>query len=67
MKTEYTIGRVSFGPTIESPDTRITELESLVAKLTKHRNKLRRALERCAPLSEDAANERYEAMQDTAP
>lgn len=71
MSVEYVIGEVGFGPSFCGEDVnlrpRITELESEVAKLTKDRNVLRRALERCAALSNEVADAKHEALLATAP
>ncbi len=68
---DYVIGEVGFGPSFCGEDAnlrpRITELESEVAKLNKDRNVLRRALERCAALSNEVADAKHEALLATAP
>ena len=67
MNVEYVLGEVGFGPSFGSDDKRVAELEAEVAKLIKHRNMLRRALERCAALSADVSDEKHEALLATAP
>ena len=67
MNVEYVLGEVGFGPSFGSDSKRVTELEAEVAKLIKHRNILRRALERCAALSNDVADAKHEALLATAP
>lgn len=67
MKPEFLVGEVGFGPSFCGDDKRVAELESEVAKLIKHRNMLRRALERCAALSADVSDEKHEALLATAP
>ena len=67
MSVEYVIGEVGFGPSFGSDTSRVTELEAEVANLIKHRNMLRRALERCAALSADVSDEKHEALLATAP
>lgn len=67
MNVEYVLGEVGFGPSFGSDDKHVAELEAEVAKLIKHRNMLRRALERCAALSADVSDEKHEALLATAP
>ena len=67
MNVEYVLGEVGFGPSFGSDSKRVAELEAEVAKLIKHRNILRRALERCAALSADVSDEKHEALLATAP
>lgn len=67
MNVEYVLGEVGFGPSFGGDDKRLAELEAEVAKLIKHRNMLRRALERCAALSNDVADAKHEALLATAP
>lgn len=67
MRPEFLVGEVGFGPSFGSDDKRVAELEAEVAKLIKHRNMLRRALERCAALSADVSDEKHEALLATAP
>lgn len=71
MSPEYLVGEIGFGPNLCGEDVnlrrKITDLESEVAKLIKHRNVLRRALERCAALSADVSDEKHEALLATAP
>lgn len=71
MNVEYVIGEVGFGSNFCGEDANLrrefTKLEAEVAKLIKHRNILRRALERCAALSADVSDEKHEALLATAP
>ena len=67
MNPEYIIGEVGFGPNFGADAAQVQLLEAQVAKLIKDRNVLRRALERCAALSEEVANEKHEALLATAP
>lgn len=71
MNVEYVIGEVGFGGNFcgedESLRRKNADLEAEVAKLIKHRNVLRRALERCAALSADVSDEKHEALLSTAP
>lgn len=67
MNVEYVLGEVGFGPSFGGDDKRLAELEAEVAKLIKHRNVLRRALERCAALSPEVSDEKHEALLATAP
>jgi hypothetical protein len=67
------IGRVGFasnGEFVASPEDAsdlIAELEAEIAKLTRHRNRLRRALQNCAALSPAASDEKHEALLETDP
>jgi hypothetical protein len=67
------IGRVGFasnGEFVAHPHDAsdlIAELEAEIAKLTRHRNRLRRALQNCAALSPAASNEKHEALLETDP
>jgi hypothetical protein len=45
----------------------IADLEAEVAQLTRHRNRLRRALQNCAALSPAASDEKHEALLETDP
>jgi len=67
MSVEYVVGEVGFGPSFGSDDKRVAELEAEVAKLIKDRNVLRRALQRCAALSNEVADAKHEALLSTAP
>lgn len=66
-KTHYVVGEVGFGPNFGAEAARVEMLEAQVAKLIKHRDVLRRALERCAALSPDVSDEKHEALLATAP
>jgi hypothetical protein len=73
MNVEYVVGEVGFGPNLDfyanpvDATPKIELLEAQVAKLTKDRNILRRALERCAALSNEVADAKHEALLATAP
>ena len=67
MNPEYIVGEVGFGPSFGGDNKRVADLEAEVAQLIKHRNMLRRALERCAALSADVSDEKHEALLATAP
>jgi len=73
MKTEtpYTVGSVNFSVPAElefmrAADKRHTaemaDLQSENRELIKRLNRLKRALERCAALSNEVANEKHEAL-----
>ena len=66
-KAHYVVGEVGFGPSFGAEAARVEMLESQVAKLIKDRNVLRRALERCAALSEEVSHAKHEALLATAP
>lgn len=66
-KAHYVVGKVGFGPSFVDEAARVELLEAQVAKLIKDRNVLRRALERCAALSEEVSHAKHEALLATAP
>ena len=72
-KAHYVVGEVGFGPNLDfyakpvDAMPKIEMLEAQVAKLIKDRNVLRRALERCAALSEEVSHAKHEALLATAP
>ena len=77
-KAHYVVGEVGFGPSFGAEadfyrsqagqlGLRIADLEAEVAKLIKDRNLLRRVLQDCAALSEDASIRKHEALLATAP
>ena len=66
-KAHYVVGEVGFGPSFGAEAARVEMLEAQVAKLIKDRNVLRRALERCAALSEEVSHAKHEALLATAP
>ena len=67
MNPEYIVGEVGFGPSFGCDDKRVAMLEAEVAKLMEHRNVLRRSLQKCAALTEEAAHAKHEALLATAP
>lgn len=66
-KAHYVVGEVGFGPNFGAEAARVELLEAQVARLIKDRNILRRALERCAALSNEVADAKHEALLATAP
>ena len=66
-KAHYVVGEVGFGPSFGAEAARVELLEAQVAQLIKDRNVLRRALERCAALSEEVSHAKHEALLATAP
>jgi hypothetical protein len=58
------IGEVGFGPNFGAYNE--IALEDRVRELIKRNNRLRRALERCAALSEDVANDKHEALLEAS-
>jgi hypothetical protein len=73
MIPDLVVGAVGFGNTgdfyagpIDASDL-IADLEAEVAQLTRHRNRLRRALQNCAALSPAASDEKHEALLETDP
>jgi hypothetical protein len=77
MKTEpaYTVGEIGFGSNFgtsaelefyRNEDKRhtaeITALEAENRELIRRSNRLKRALERCAALSDEVANEKHEVL-----
>jgi hypothetical protein len=66
-KAHYVVGEVGFGPSFGAEAARVELLEAQVAKLIKDRNVLRRALERCAALSEEVSHAKHEALLATTP
>jgi len=66
-KAHYVVGEVGFGPSFGAEAARVELLEAQVAKLIKDRNVLRRALERCAALSDEVSQAKHEALLATAP
>lgn len=71
MSVDFVVGEVGFGPNFCGDDAnlrpRIAELEAEVAKLIRHRNRLRRVLQKCAALSPEIADEKHEVLLETAP
>jgi hypothetical protein len=73
MIPDLVVGAVGFGnngdfyagPEDASP--RITKLEAEVAELIRHRNRLRRVLQKCAALSPEISDEKHEALLETDP
>ena len=64
---DYVVGEVGFGPSFGADAAQVQLLEAQVAKLIKDRNVLRRALERCAALSDEVSHAKHEALLATAP
>ena len=64
---DYVVGEIGFGPSFGADAAQVHLLEAQVAKLIKDRNVLRRALERCAALSDEVSHAKHEALLATAP
>jgi hypothetical protein len=63
MIPDLTVGAVGFGDNFgRLGDVALADLEAENAELIRRINRLKRALERCAALSEDVANEKHEAL-----
>jgi DNA-directed RNA polymerase beta' subunit len=61
---DLVVGSVGFGPGFGDRTT--ADLEAENSELIRRINRLKRALERCAALSEDVANEKHEALLEAA-
>jgi len=69
MVPDLVVGEVGFGPTFATNPVDsgiIADLQAENRELIKRANRLRRALERCAALSEEVANEKHEALLEAA-
>jgi hypothetical protein len=60
MIPDLVVGEVGFGPAFGAYNE--LALEAQVRELIKRNSRLKRALMRCAALSEDVANEKHEAL-----
>jgi hypothetical protein len=64
MIPDLVVGEIGFGNNFGAYNE--LALEERVRELIKRNNRLRRALERCAALSEDVANDKHEALLEAA-
>jgi hypothetical protein len=63
MIPDLVVGEIGFGNNFgRLGDIALADLEAENRELIKRINRLKRALERCAALSEDVANEKHEAL-----
>jgi len=70
MIPDLVVGEVGFGPNfaVDPVDNEIiAELRAEVAELIRHRNRLRRVLQKCAALSPEISDEKHEALLETDP
>lgn len=73
VNADLVVGEVGFGNTgefsagSEDASNRIAELEWEIAELTCQRNRLRRALKKCAALSPEISDEKHKTLLATAP
>lgn len=78
MIPDLVVGEIGFGnnfaPEAEfyrdqcrKHELEIKDLEAEVAELIRHRNALRRVLERCAALSPEISDMKHEVLLETAP
>lgn len=69
MCPDLVVGEVGFGPTFASnpvDNEIIADLRAENRELIRRINRLKRALERCAALSEDVSNEKHEALLEAS-
>lgn len=69
MIPDLVVGEVGFGPSFATnpvDNAIIADLRAENRELIKRINRLKRALERCAALSEDVANDKHEALLEVA-
>jgi hypothetical protein len=64
MIPDLVVGEIGFGNNFGAYNE--LALEERVRELTKRNNRLKRALERCAALSEDVAHDKHEALLEAA-
>ena len=64
MIPDLVVGEIGFGNNFGAYNE--LALEERVRELIKRNNRLKRALERCAALSEDVANDKHEALLEAA-
>jgi len=64
MIPDLVVGEVGFGNNFGAYNE--LALEERVRELIKRNNRLKRALERCAALSEDVAHDKHEALLEAA-
>jgi hypothetical protein len=78
MSVDFVVGEVGFGSNLEPEavlyraecekhELRIKDLEAEVAELIRHRNRLRRSLQKCAALTPEISDEKHEVLLKTAP
>lgn len=67
MSVDFVVGEVGFGPNLNGHSKEVARLEAEVAELIRHRNMLRRVLQKCAALSPEISDEKHEALLKTAP
>ena len=70
MIPDLVVGEVGFGPSFATnpvDNEIIAELRAEVAELIRHRNRLRRVLQKCAALSPEISDEKHEALLETDP
>lgn len=67
MSVDFVVGEVGFGPNLNGHAEEISQLEAEVAELIRHRNMLRRVLQKCAALSPEVSDEKHEVLLKTAP
>jgi hypothetical protein len=64
MIPNLVVGEIGFGNNFGAYNE--LALEERVRELIKRNNRLKRALERCAALSEDVANDKHEALLEAS-
>jgi hypothetical protein len=64
MIPDLVVGEIGFGNNFGAYNE--LALEERVRELLKRNNRLKRALERCAALSEDVAHDKHEALLEAA-
>ena len=78
MSVDFVVGEVGFGSNLEPEsdfykarceqlELQIKDLEARLAKKQRHVNILRRILPKCAALAPEIADEKHEALLETAP
>ena len=78
MSVDFVVGEVGFGSNIapeaefykaqcDQHELQIKDLETEVAELIRHRNMLRRVLQKCAALTPQISDEKHEILLATAP
>jgi hypothetical protein len=78
MSVDFVVGEVGFGGNLapesdfyrsqcDQHELQIKDLEAEVAELIRHRNMLRRVLQKCAALSPEISDEKHEVLLKTSP